>query len=100
MANLGTHLLEWEVKHRNFAIEICENPPLADPTFNVWGKIDILLGADVLKDISLENRIRDNGAVIRESLFGWVVSGPIKELTNPLDYTISSNVSVVSGEHG
>ena len=72
--------------------------PLADPTFNVPGKIDILLGADVLEDIFLENRIKDNGVVIRESLLGWVVSGPVKEVSNPLDYSISSNVSVISTE--
>ena len=29
--------------------------PLADPTFNVAGKIDILLGTDVLEDIFLNN---------------------------------------------
>ena len=70
--------------------------PLADPTFNAPGKIDILFGADVLEDIFLENRIRDNGVVFRESLFGWIVSVLVKKVSNPLDYVISSNVSVVS----
>ena len=69
----------------------------SDPTF-IPGKIDILFVADVLEEIFLENRIRDNGVVIRESFFGWVVSGPVEEMSNPLDYTISSNVSVVSAE--
>ena len=70
--------------------------PLADPIFIVPGKTDIFFGADVLEDICLENRIRDNGVVIRESLFGWVISGPVNEVSNLLDYAISSNVSVVS----
>ena len=71
---------------------------LADPTFNIPGKSDSLLGADVLEIIFLETRIRDNGVVIRESLFGWVVSDPVKEVSNPLVYTIGSNVSVVFAE--
>ena len=29
--------------------------PLADPTFNIPGKIDLLLGADVLEENYLEN---------------------------------------------
>ena len=36
--------------------------------------------------------------MIREPFFGWVVSGPVEEVSNPLDYTINSNVSVVSPE--
>ena len=53
------------------------NLQLADPQFNVPGKIDILLGADVIEDVMLDNRIKDNGLHIKESLFGWIVSGPI-----------------------
>ena len=52
---------------------------LADLTFNVPGKIDISLGADVLEEVVLDNRIKDNDVVIRESLFGWVVSGPVQK---------------------
>ena len=43
---------------------------LADLSFNVPGKIDIFLGADVNEEVMLDNRINDNGVVIRESLFG------------------------------
>ena len=50
---------------------------MADPQFNVPGKIDILLGADVIEDVMLDNRIKDNGLHIKEFLFGWIVSGPI-----------------------
>ena len=52
---------------------------LADPTFINTGKIDILLGADVLENIFLESRIRNNEVVIRESLFNCAVSGPVKK---------------------
>ena len=52
---------------------------LADPNFSVPGKIDMLLGADIIEDLMLDNRIRDNGLILRESLLGWIVSGPILE---------------------
>ena len=85
------------VKHIDISLlKYVNTLPLADPTFNVPGKIDIVLGADVLEDICLETRIRDNGVVIRESLFGWVISGPVKKMSNSLDYAIGSNVFLVS----
>ena len=56
-----------------------DNLPLADPTFNVPGHIDVLLGSDVIEDVMLDNRIRDNGLSIRDSIFGWVVSGPVNQ---------------------
>ena len=52
---------------------------LADPNFSVPGKIDMLLGADIIEDLMLDNRIRDNGLILRESLLGWIVSGLILE---------------------
>ena len=55
------------------------NLKLADPTFNTPGKIDVLLGADVLEDVMMENKIKDNGLSVRDSIFGWVVSGPVKQ---------------------
>ena len=54
------------------------NLPLADPNFNVPGRIDVLLVSDILEDVMFDNRIEDNGLSIRDSQFGWVVSGPIK----------------------
>ena len=50
---------------------------LADPTFNVPNKIDLLLEADVIEDILLDNKIKDNSLCIRYSVFGWVVSCPV-----------------------
>ena len=52
---------------------------LADPNFSVPGKIDMLLGADFIEDLMLDNRIRDNGLILRELLLGSIVSGPISE---------------------
>ena len=52
------------------------NVNLADPTFNLPGKIDVVLGADILEEILFESEIKDHGLALRDSLFGWVVSGP------------------------
>ena len=52
---------------------------LADSNFSVPGKLDMLLGADIIEDLMLDNRIRDNGLILRESLPGRIVSGTILE---------------------
>ena len=69
---------------------------LADPTFNVPGKIDILLGTDVLEKAMLDNRIKDNGVVIRESLFGCVVSGPLQKPESENTFPSLANTSVIA----
>ena len=50
---------------------------LADSSFNIPSKVDVLLGADVVEEILLENKIKDNGLYLRDSILGWVVSGPV-----------------------
>ena len=69
---------------------------LAEPTFNVPGKIDIFLGADVLEVDMLDSRIKDNGVVIRESFFGWVVSGPLQKPESENTFPILANTSLIA----
>ena len=40
---------------------------LADPTFSVPGEIGLLLGADMLEEVLLDNPIKDNGVVRRDN---------------------------------
>ena len=47
---------------------------LADPNFDVPGKIDLLLGEDILPEIQMLNGPKD-GARVMETVFGWVVRG-------------------------
>ena len=54
---------------------------MADPQINVPSAIDVLLGADVIEEVMLDNRIKDNGVYLRESIFGWIVSSPVKTTT-------------------
>ena len=66
---------------------------LADPSFNIPSKVDVLLGADVVEDILLEKKIKDNGLHLRESILGWVVSGPI---ATPDANCISTHLAVTA----
>ena len=50
---------------------------LADPSFNLPNTVDVLLRADVVDEILLENEIQDIGLHRRDSTLGWVVSGPV-----------------------
>ncbi|GFY54197.1 DUF1758 domain-containing protein [Trichonephila inaurata madagascariensis] len=49
---------------------------LADPSFAVLGKIDLLIGADAFFDIIKEGKIRpsDNGLVFLRSVFGYIAT--------------------------
>ena len=46
----------------------------ADPIFNVLNKVDLLLGAYVIEEILFDNKIKDHGLCIQDSIFGWVWS--------------------------
>ena len=51
---------------------------MADVEFKVPSIIDVMLGAEVIEDVMKDNRIKDDGVFLRESLFDWIVSGPVK----------------------
>ena len=53
---------------------------LADPKFNVPGRIDMLLGADCFWQFLCVGQIRPDpdGPVLQNTRFGWIVSGPIQ----------------------
>ncbi|XP_036322221.1 uncharacterized protein LOC118736239 [Rhagoletis pomonella] len=52
--------------------------PLADPTFGSPGRVDLLLGAEVLKNLFLEGLIRGSAEqpCALNTRLGWVVFGP------------------------
>ena len=60
-------------------LESVKNLKLADPNFNSPGRIDILLGADVLEDVMKEGKFKEKGLHIRNSIFGWIVSGIVQQ---------------------
>lgn len=68
-----------------------KNIALADPYFNVSGKIDILLGADVFTDLLLDGRIHEkNLPSAMNTQLGWVISGKL---------TVSENQSTLNRHH-
>ena len=68
---------------------------LADPRLNVPARINILLAADVFEDAMLDNQMKDNGVVIRESISGWIVSGPLQEPELEDENAIFAKVSII-----
>lgn len=51
---------------------------LADPHFNVAGKIDIILGADIYKDILL-SEVRKGSLLAQKTHLGWILSGALRD---------------------
>lgn len=60
---------------------------LADPFFNEPQDVEILLGADVYGSIFIDGVIQtQQGITARQTIFGWVLSGPIIEPTRSLNF--------------
>ena len=57
-------------------MEGIKNLKLSDPNFNSPGRIDVLIGADVLEDVMSERKSKENGLHIPNTNSGWIVSGP------------------------
>lgn len=76
-------------------IDLCgipENIKLADPSFLVSQKIDILIGTTHFYDLLCDHKIKlhCNGPVFQETKLGWVVSGPVSSLERKTEKTIST----------
>ena len=54
-------------------------PHFADPRFNVPPRIDFLLGAYVVEEAILDNRIKDKIVILRESYFDRIVSRAVQK---------------------
>ena len=63
------------------------NLDFADPQLNTPRRIDILLGADLLEDLLLDNKSKINGLFLKESIYGSVVSRPAAEKVLVVGYT-------------
>lgn len=59
-------------------LEIPKNINLADPQFNIPGKIDLLIGAESFWELICVGQIKlgKQKQVLQKSLLGWLVSGP------------------------
>lgn len=71
-----------------------KDKPLADPTFATPGRIDVLLGADIYKQIILPGVLHGEckAPVAQFTAFGWILSGDIE---SPPRLQIQSNISTL-----
>ncbi|XP_058449149.1 uncharacterized protein LOC131429118 [Malaya genurostris] len=67
------------------ALSIPDNLVLADPTFNIPDRIDVLLGMDIYANVLESNRVPllNGSPVMQETALGWVIGGNV-EVKKPL----------------
>ncbi|XP_072764623.1 uncharacterized protein [Anoplolepis gracilipes] len=60
-------------------LHIPPNITLADPSYFIPGRIDILLGASIFWELMCSRQIRQskNEPVLQETILGWIISGPM-----------------------
>jgi len=75
-----------------------KNLALADPSFAVPDKVDLLLGADLFARILNGKRVSVGDAypVAFGSVFGWIIIGQVPQSSNPVSSTSSHLISLVS----
>ncbi|KAJ8917008.1 hypothetical protein NQ315_012925, partial [Exocentrus adspersus] len=79
-------------------ISIPPNLILADPSFNISAKIDMLIGADTFWNLLCIGQIKlgKNAPILQKTCLGWVVSGPIyldkkSKLNTVCNLTVETN---------
>ncbi|KAJ8949758.1 hypothetical protein NQ318_005081, partial [Aromia moschata] len=77
-----------------------KNLQFADPTFNIPGAIDILLGADIFPNIFQPGRIlgNTNEPIALNTVFGYVLMGKMSANSLPTIQSFLCNMSTVSVE--
>jgi len=60
-------------------LDIPSNITLADPSYGIPGKIDVLLGASIFWELLCTRQIQrmKNSPVFQETLLGWIISGSV-----------------------
>ena len=75
---------------------------LADPTFNIPGRVDILLGAELWPQLqessspNIKGELSEPGAQL--TAFGWVLSGPIQAQKTSTPYITTGHVQPMSND--
>lgn len=77
------------------ALAIPNGVSLADPGFHVPDKVNMLLGADVFYDMLMSGRIQlpRSAAILQETQFGWVLSGPAPTEDSQVVHSFCSTAS-------
>ncbi|XP_055931929.1 uncharacterized protein LOC129962211 [Argiope bruennichi] len=66
----------------NVSMEVLGLPSLADPSFNIPGKIELLLGAEVFYELLRPGQFRDlnSSLLLQNIVFGYVASDSVDEV--------------------
>nr|CAI5835987.1 unnamed protein product [Callosobruchus analis] len=89
------------IKVNRSELNVPKNIPLADPTFDCPGKIDMLIGVEIFYELLCIGQIRLGRGmpVLQKTVLGWLVSGPIsschsgsKELKSICGLSVDNNV--------
>ncbi|XP_075150481.1 uncharacterized protein LOC142224584 [Haematobia irritans] len=94
--NLSECLPSSTIEH-NF-LDILPDIPLADPKFFYSSKIDILLGGDIFPSIMQKGVCTQIGGSLlaQETVFGWILTGPIPIRDSSSTSTILTNFNEIS----
>lgn len=67
------------------SIMVPQNIQLADDKYYEPSKVDILIGADHFWNILCVGQIKlsNNALVLQKTRFGWIISGPVDDTSNP-----------------
>lgn len=73
---------------------------LADPSFHVPKKVDIILGAEIYFELLTKEQMQTvpRGPIFQGTRLGWVIAGPIPAPTNQAEKSIVSLCTGVSSE--
>ncbi|XP_075151028.1 uncharacterized protein LOC142225136 [Haematobia irritans] len=93
--------LSGNLPSRTFEIESLSklpNIPFADPRFYESSTIDVLLGGDILPSIMLPGLKRDicGSLMAQETIFGWILTGPIPDTSGDISPNIVSYFCEIS----
>lgn len=69
---------------------------LADPTFFIPSTIDLLISAEIFYSVILSGQMRlaQNLPYMKETVFGWLVTGPLIEASQSPNYTPLPQISL------
>ena len=74
---------------------------LADPTFYLPGKVDILLGSEVYPQLMVSNPLITGAAAepaAQETIFGWAIIGPVKSKGSYILPIPANSIQILSEE--
>ncbi|XP_011879669.1 PREDICTED: uncharacterized protein LOC105568535, partial [Vollenhovia emeryi] len=79
------------------SLELSRNIKLADPQFNIPGKIDLLIGAEKFWELICVGQIKigEQKTILQKSLLGWLISGSIGGSKSKRITQTSCNLSVM-----